>query len=247
MQRRGNGWVGQSGLVGVLSAAAFAGCGGEPAESTPPPAAVSSGAEAFSAPRQGMQVEGLLGTIPSRRIEETLQAKLPVFQRCFADGSRDVEKLGGHLKFYFHVGLDGAVEWVQPRGSSVGHRATELCLLSRAKQVHFPAPKGGGPAEFTWGFEFEPAEQGQPMLVWEAAQVASVTEQHRAELSACGVAEPGHYVVTAYVQPGGQVLAAGAATDTPPDQEDLDCVVSQVLAWQFPDPGASGAKVSFPL
>ena len=134
-------------------------CGAEP-QAAPPTAATSAGAEppGWGHGSDGMKVEGILGTIPQLRIEEVLEAKLPEFQRCFFAGSVQIAALGGHMKFYFHVGLDGRVEWVSPRGSSIGHRPTELCLLSRAANARFPAPKGGGPAEFVWGFELEPAE-----------------------------------------------------------------------------------------
>ncbi|HEX4352315.1 MAG TPA: hypothetical protein VHZ95_05360, partial [Polyangiales bacterium] len=95
------------------------GCGGEAAPETnaPAPAAATSGSEETAPKKHGMEVEGLLGTIPQRKIEETLQAKMPSFQHCFFDGMNEVELLAGHIKFYFRVGLDGHVEWVSPRGS----------------------------------------------------------------------------------------------------------------------------------
>jgi hypothetical protein len=77
--------------------------------------------------------------------------------------------------------------------------------------------------------------------------VSSVVEEHKGELAACGLEEPGHYVVTTYVTKGGQVLSAGAATDADPHAEHIDCVIDTVRAWKFPDPGALAAKVTFPL
>lgn len=224
-----------------------AACGrsGEAAPESPAPAA-TSGTERLPERSPGMQVEGILGTIPPRKIEETLRAKLPAFQRCFFDGMAEVEQLGGHMKFYFRVGLDGDVEWVSPRGSSIGHRPTELCLLGLAEKVRFPKPQGGGPAEFAWGFEIENPGGGRPPVAWQEDRVSKVVESQRRALDGCDVA--GHrYTVTAYVAPGGQVLAAGAAAESQPAAARIDCVVDQVKTWHMPDPGSYPAKVSFGL
>jgi hypothetical protein len=191
-----------------------------------------------------MKVEGILGTIPQLRIEEVLEAKLPEFQRCFFEGTSQIASLGGHMKFYFHVGLDGRVVWVNPRGSSIGHRATELCLLSRAAKARFPAPKGGGPAEFVWGFELEPASEPHTLS---AEHVMPAVDQHRPELNACGVDGLGHYVVTAYIAPGGRTEAVGAAADSNEAAERIDCIVETIQSWPLTDPGASLVKVSFRL
>jgi hypothetical protein len=196
--------------------------------------------------RQGMTVEGILGTIPQRKIEETLQAKLPQFQRCFFDGMSEVEQIGGHMKFYFRVGLDGRVEWVSPRGSSVGHRPTELCLLGLAERVRFPEPKGGGPAEFAWGFEIENPGGGRPPVAWPEERVSKLVQTQRAALESCDVSGK-RYVVTAYVAPGGHVIAAGAAADSQPAAAKIDCIIDQVKTWRMPDPGSYPAKVSFGL
>ncbi|MEY4579889.1 MAG: hypothetical protein RL701_4592 [Pseudomonadota bacterium] len=194
-----------------------------------------------------MQVEGILGTIPQRRIEEALQAVLPDFQRCFLQGLAEVDVLGGALRFYFHVALDGHVAWVIPRASNVGHRATELCLLARAKRVRFPQPKGGGPAEFAWGLENDANNGAQPPLVWPAEQASAIVAKQRASLEPCATSEDERFELTVFVAPGGSVLAAGAAVATNTASEHIDCVLDAVRAWTFPDPGSSTAKLSLSL
>jgi hypothetical protein len=80
------------------------GCGGEdpPPEAPEPQASVG-----FEAPRRsGMEVTGLMGTIPERKILATLEPKLPKFQRCFFDGSSEVEWLAGEIEMYFHINLE---------------------------------------------------------------------------------------------------------------------------------------------
>jgi len=234
-------------LAGVVSSVCglICACGDSQPQAAAPPSTRTTGAESsFRKRGEGMKVEGILGTIPQLRIEEVLESKLPEFQRCFFEGTNQIAALGGHMKFYFRVGLDGRVEWVHPRGSSIGHRATELCLLSRAAKVRFPAPKGGGPAEFVWGFELEPATTPHTL---DAEQVMPAVDQHRPELSACGVEDLGHYVVTAYIAPGGRTEAVGAAADSNEASERIDCIVETVQSWPLADPGANLAKVSFRL
>jgi hypothetical protein len=52
-------------------------------------------------------------------------------------------------------------------------------------------------------------------------------------------------VVTAYVAPGGTVMAAGASAADPEMLEKLDCVTEHVKSWDLPDPGSYPAKVTF--
>jgi hypothetical protein len=83
----------------VLSILAAIGCSSEPPPS-PPAAAKTSGAELNWTPRQdGMKVDGILGTIPQRKIEDILHDQLPAFQRCFFEGAGEVPELAGHMKF----------------------------------------------------------------------------------------------------------------------------------------------------
>lgn len=217
------------------------GCGGEP-EREAPRAAETSGQE--RAEPEPMEVEGLMGTIPERKIHATLEPKLGRFQRCFFHGAEEVELIGGDFEFYFRVGLDGRVEWVYPRRSTVGHRATEKCLLEEAARVRFPEPQGGGAAELAWGFGLDPAA-GRPPVAWEPSRVAEVVASEGPDVvDACG---GGSFQVTVYVAPGGQVMAAGAAVDDPESAEHIDCVVEAVRGWSMPDPGSYAAKVSFEL
>ena len=51
--------------------------------------------------------------------------------------------------------------------------------------------------------------------------------------------------MTAYVAPGGSVLAAGASAPDAESAEALDCVTESVERWEMPDPGSYFAKVTF--
>jgi hypothetical protein len=189
-----------------------------------------------------MQVSGTLGTIPERKILATLEPKLPAFQRCFFDGSEAVPSIGGAIDLYFHVDEAGRVTAVYPKSSTIGHRATEQCILNEAQRSRFPEPKGGTGAELKWGFEMDPS--GRPPVQWDQARVSSVIDEHRDAIDQCG---PGRFSVTAYVEPGGRVIGAGAASDAADSAERIDCVVLEVSSWQMPDPGSYAAKVTFEL
>jgi hypothetical protein len=191
-----------------------------------------------------MQVSGLMGTIPERKILATLEPKLPSLQRCFEQGAEEVGVIAGRMEFYFRVALDGHVEWVYPRASTVGHRKTEQCLLEIAQHARFPGPKGGGAAELAWSFEMDGSDSVRPPVEWEPQLVEPVVRAQRAALEAC--AAPG-VVVTAYVAPGGQVMAAGASAATREAASQIDCVVAAVQTWTMPDPGSYAAKVTFSL
>lgn len=217
-------------------------CGGEepPPETAPEPQA----SVGFERPRQsGMEVSGLMGTIPERKILATLEPKLPKFQRCFFEGSREVEPIGGEIELYFHVNLQGEVVWVYPRKSTVGHRATEQCILTEAQRAKFPEPKGGDAAEIAWGFAFDSSAPRAP-LEWSASDIASPLAAAEDLAASCG---GGRFMVTAYVAPGGRVIGAGAAADSEASAANIDCVVQQVVGWTMPDPGSYPAKVSFEL
>ncbi len=218
-----------------------AGCGDDPEPEQAPEPEQTTGYE-LPPTRNSVEVEGLMGTIPERKILATLEPKLRKFQRCFFNGAVEVEQIGGHIDFYFRVGLDGRVEWVYPRGSSIGHRGTERCLLDEAKKARFPEPRGGGAAELGWGFEIESVGGGRPPVSWDASRVAPALERGRAALAECG---GGSFEVTAYVAPGGTVLGAGASVDGIEAAEHIDCIVDAVKTWQLPDPGSYPAKVTF--
>jgi hypothetical protein len=231
------------GLTCALLLSLAAGCGGEPEPAAVQPE-TSSGQEQAAAPRRGMEVEGLMGTIPERKVQAALEPKLGAFQRCFAHGAAQLDMIAGGMQFYFRVDHDGRVEWVYPRASSIGHRPTEQCLLSAAQSTRFPEPKGGDAAEVSWSFDIDVAEDVRPPVEWDASQLDEVRTAQGSTLEACGL-PAGALTVTAYVAPGGSVLAAGGSASSREAAEQIDCALTAISAWPMPDPGSYAAKVSF--
>ncbi len=207
-------------------------------ESTPAP-------EAQSAPDDGMQVEGILGTIPRTAARNALQAKMPRFLQCFANRAAEVDVLGGRADLLFHVATDGSVAWARLTASTVGDRVTERCLLDVAATVRFPRPEGGE-AEVTDAIDVPLPADVRPPLDWTEARVSQAVRRLASARRSCRVGDA-TVNVTAYVGPGGEVLAAGAAASVREADDTIDCVVEAVRSASFPDPGSYPAKVRFAL
>lgn len=236
-------------FVTVLSALlALPACGGpeEAGDASGGRDSASSGSESTEPPDDGMQIEGTLGTISQRAIEDGIQRNLPRISRCFSDRYDEVDVLGGHMEMAFRVRTDGNVRWVYLRRSTVGDRATERCILNVLSRIQFERPRGGE-AEFTTPLDLDPPADVRPPVEWTAARVAELVSTQGAELAAQCATAGQPFQVTAYVAPGGQVLAAGATVDTPDVVDPLDCVTEGVRSWVMPDPGSYPAKVTFDL
>jgi hypothetical protein len=229
------------GIAGML----WVGCGG--AEPAPPakPASSQIGAEKLGDSENDMEVSGTLGTIPTHLIQQRLDPKLPSFQNCFVERSREVEYIAGQIELYFRVKLDGSVRSVFPRGSTIGDRETERCILEIASRTRFPSPRGGGEAEFAWQFEVDPLQDVRPPLAWESERASSALRQHADSIRGCR--KSASYTVTAYVAPGGTVIAAGASASAFEGSGSLDCVAEAVRSWAMPDPGSYPAKITFTI
>jgi hypothetical protein len=233
-------------VLAVFMVAYFVwGCGGE--ETTCARTATPDYSYVKSEPKRGgMKVEGIMGTISTNRIQEIFELRLLRFERCFTEREAEIAFIGGHIEFYFRVALDGHVAWVKPKASTIGDRKTERCLTDIVKKTRFPEPRGGGEAEVAWGFEREPNPNvAQPVEV-DSKSVRHVVNKNSGSIFACNIGSS-NIMITAYVAPGGTVVAAGASVSDrfEADETMLDCVTNAVVGWAMPDPGATSAKVRF--
>jgi len=226
------------------------GCGSDAASSEGSTGSESSsGAEAEATerePEDGLEVEGLLGHISEAAVDQGMERGMNAFLRCFSERYDAIDVLGGSVELFFRVKRDGSVRHVYLRESSVGDRVTERCLVAAAARLRFQEPTGGE-AEFAAPLRLDPPEDVRPPVEWSADRVAAaVRREGAATRAACGLDEPS-LRVTAYVAPGGEVLAVGAAADGPDLEGALDCVATRVAGWNLPDPGSYPAKVTFGL
>lgn len=196
-------------------------------------------------PHDGLAMTGLMGTISADSVRDTLQMRQDRFLYCFTRRLDAVSVLGGTIELAFRVKVDGDVLWVYPKHSTIGDRETERCILEVASTAHFHRPRGGE-AEFTWPFEVAPPDDVRPALSWMADRVAPQLARD-ADLGA-RCRPPGSHVtfsITAYVAPGGTVLAAGGASSDLGGVDAVDCVLDAVRAWSMPDPISYPAKITF--
>lgn len=223
----------------------LAACGGEASQeettTTAESAETTSGREREARANDSVQVEGLMGTISAMAVQRGVEPKMGRFLRCFTNRYDAVEVLGGHFEMAFRVARDGSVLWVYPRASTIGDRETERCLLDVAAGIHFSEPHGGE-AEFAYPIELDPPEDVRPPTFWDPSRVADAVERQASRMSCSG-----HFAVTAYVEPGGDVIAAGASSSEQVTAEQLDCVTQAVAGWTMPTPGSYPAKVTFEL
>lgn len=192
---------------------------------------------------EGASITGLMGTIPARAVTETMNNRTTALARCFADRSDDVEFLEGDITLSFRVHTDGTVAWVYPSASTIGDRETESCILGVARGAHFPRPTGGE-AEFSWRFGLDAASDVRLPIAWSSDHILEVIEANRSSVASCG---GGGFQLTAYVAPGGSVMAVGGTCTGAESLAALDCVVTAVRGWTMPNPGSYAAKVSFAL
>ncbi|MEM6955589.1 MAG: AgmX/PglI C-terminal domain-containing protein [Myxococcota bacterium] len=225
-------------------ALALSACGGGSGETAEPePEAERSSGNERVEPNDGVEVEGLMGSISEMSVQRALEPKMGRFLRCFTSRLDDVEVLAGHFEMAFRIARDGTVRWVYGRASTIGDRETERCLLDTASRVRFTRPSGGE-AEFAYPLDLDLVEDVRPPTFWDSSRVADAVESLGPDVrSSCG----GGGNVTVYVSPGGEVLAAGVVVDDPESQDHLDCVSEAVAGWTLPDPGSYAAKVSFDI
>jgi hypothetical protein len=223
-----------------------AGCGGSstPETTTPEHTTRPRHERDEEAASEGVAVTGLMGTISQDAVRNALEPHMTAFARCFSNRMGDVEFLSGDITMSFRVDTSGNVLWVYPSASTIGDRETETCVLDVARRSHFAAPHGGE-AEFTWGFGLDAAEDVRLPTSWPETHVAEVVTANRGALTSCG--RTSGFSITAYVAPGGTVMAAGGTAPDADALPALDCVVTAVRGWTMPDPGSYAAKVSFSI
>lgn len=230
--------------VAACAALIMAACSGatEPgAEATS--GQVSAGHERARERDDGVEITGLMGTIPREAVEDALNPRMGRFMRCFEQRLGEVEFLAGDIRLAFRIRTDGTVAWVYPAETSIGDREAERCVLDVARGTRFRRPSGGE-AEFSWGFGFDAPDDVRPPLNWGADVLGDRLRDAAAVARACSASGSS---ITVYIEPGGRVLSAGGSVSSPEAEAALDCILEQVRGWTMPDPGSYAAKVTFPV
>jgi hypothetical protein len=220
------------------------GCGSSAEPESPLTRASAGGEHAEPTEEDPLAVTGLRGTLSQSEIQNALEPRMMKLSRCVERRSSQVEWISGELELTFHVALDGSVTSVYPSKSTFGDREAERCMVDVARSTRFPEPHGGE-ADFSWSLDVPLDSDVRAPVEWGPADAADVLAEHGPEaLAACGGSS---YAITAYVDPDGRVVAAGAATQSEQDASNLDCITQQVASWTLPSPGSYAAKLALEL
>jgi hypothetical protein len=228
----------------LVSTVAIVCCGGtELASKTPVVDAPKAAAR--PKPKQRLSVSGQLGSLDQGKVDETFNRLMPKFGDCLSQGASRVEFIGGHVKFFVRIALDGSAKWAYLSESTIGDRDTERCMLGATKSARWPVPlEGEGQAQKA--FDFDPSPDVRDAVPWGTDRVAKTLASARPKFGQCTQGAPGKYHATVYVQTNGMPLSAGVA---PPDERGetggADCLVDVLRGMKFPSPGSWPAKVTF--
>lgn len=215
-------------------------CGGS---STPEPQAPQYELDEDSDPENQMHMMQEFGGMNEDKVNRTVERLYPHLSDCLMQGSREVAFLGGDIAFLVQVNLRGEAVSVHAENSTLGHHATEQCMLKQLKSSRWPKPVGGyiGLARTSMGFD-PPSDVREPTPLSEA-DLGSNLETIREQLSECGSGGP--FTLTVYVNPQGKVLSAGVAHTDAQGEHTAECLVRKVETLPFPSPGSWAAKISF--
>lgn len=229
----------------VLVLASLASCGG----SDPPPASpnqeLGNSDPQPKRKKQQLSMSGQLGSLDEGKVDATFNRLMPQFGTCLSQASSRVEFIGGHVKFFVRITIDGMAKWAYLSESTIGDRDAERCMLTAAKAARWPPPlEGEGQAQKA--FDFDPSPDVRDAVPWGADRIAKALSSARPKLGQCAHGAPGRYKATVYVQTDGTALAAGVA---PPNERGevnaADCMVDVIKNMKFPSPGSWPAKVMF--
>jgi hypothetical protein len=192
----------------------------------------------------GMQVEGVLGTIDEASIQRGVSPRLAAASACFKGRTHRQPYLGGKLTLHFRVGRNGATKKVKIAENGLGCLEVERCILDAFGRATFGRPKGGE-AEFTYPLIFP---SRLPTLSWESGMVKDEMLKRVDELLRGSngklLTAPAGLAVTFYVGPKGRVASAGLMAEDVVDEAFGDRFVENLKQLKFIQPHGY-AKVTY--
>jgi hypothetical protein len=186
-----------------------------------------------------------IGSLDENKARESFESAMDGLQACLSEGSRQNMIMGGSIEFAVKVNAKREPANIWAVESSLGQRATEQCMFDALRQVSWPAPIGGLFGIAKTSFEFDLPKGVKPPTVWDAGRVASVIDELGAQIDECTTGHHGEVLVTLYVGADGKAISGGASSTSEGNEEAVDCVLSALLAAEYPSPGDYPAKVRF--
>lgn len=193
----------------------------------------------------GLQVEGVLGTIDDEAVQAGLKPRLPAAGACFQRCVQHQPYVGGKLTLVFRVSRQGTVKKVKLGQSSLGSAGVERCILRGFADLRFARPKGGE-AEFVYPLSFQSRIQS---LSWNPGMVKDEilkrVEQLLLDDGGKPMTAPAGLTLTLYIDGKGRVVSAGMTAEDVVDEAFADRLVTNLKQLKFVAPDNGYAKVTY--
>ena len=187
----------------------------------------------------GVELQAEHGYISQEDAEDAIKDHWRELVRCYDQAGAARAFAGGAVRLRFQVDLAGQVSAAHVLESRLGNFAVERCLVTVARTITVPRPKGGT-ASFDYSLEFRSTgelgvvdlpdgELGSSLPAW-LPRLASDCHQ-------LGVDE---LTATLYIEPRGVVRSVGFASNAALDLDTADCVEQSLRRWTVPVPVKSG-------
>ncbi|MBW2454178.1 MAG: hypothetical protein JRI68_06695 [Deltaproteobacteria bacterium] len=193
----------------------------------------------------GPQIQAEVGALDEEKVQEAFNAAKHEIYGCFNAANDELKWpiVGGDIEVVVRVKTDSTVRWVFPQTSTIGHRATERCILDTLHKQIWPKPEGGeeGIARTQYGMDCP----GREPVGWSPGDLGKNRAKLEAKVKACirKAGTPG-LSLTLHVDPDGRPISAGASVDDESGLEALDCAVEAATSLRYPSPGSYPAKVT---
>src|SRR5688572_13913697 len=90
----------------------------------------------------GVSVSSEIGGLNQEAVDKVFAKASSDLRECLDAGAKRVEFLGGDVDFLVKIGLDGRVSHAHLEASTLGDRATEVCMIDALKGRSWPKPVG---------------------------------------------------------------------------------------------------------
>ncbi len=191
-------------------------------------------------------VEAEVGALDAAGCKHAFENARPSIDACFDRARQQLPFIEGQIEVFVRVAGDGSTAFAYPRNTTLGHRATERCVVAAVAGQRWPKPMGGGEGETTQTLSINTHER--PPVAWTSADLGRNRRLLTNKLRRCQQRHGGTDLnVTMYVDPNGRVLAAGAASQDEAGRDALQCAADAPIGMRFNSPGSYPAKVTVSL
>ena len=95
-----------------------------------------------------------LGILSNEQVQSGFKMAQEDFHTCYAARLKEQPKLAGTITLQGIVAPDGSVKNIEVLHSDASDAPLQVCVLNRAKQLHFAAPAQGGEVDITYPLRF---------------------------------------------------------------------------------------------